>query len=400
MVYATRPNNRIRDDGGQGGSLLAKALVRKLTADTAIRVILGDVADDMAQAQGNRLAPNYQALDSSSDVSSDGRNEWCIMGCKFPGGASTAMPRWSATSLQRVNFWRAPASPLAVRLSPAVAIQRQSEMPPDSASPQTIVRDYKRYRPTAPRKVLVRISWCSGDPMAQARYVDARHAFEALTASLSQANRVRGQSQIYGVQLIDIPPETNRLAVFQRRSDAEYVDPVKTDRDENMLADTYLRTIKGGLPVRGTDFPTPNVVDLSYCRGAYTGPVAPLALLQVLKRTDLPAAAKLWTILNERVPELRVIPKTEVMIERPDWSTKAYPAATIVRFSDPASQGAAKHMADVISAAIRLPVGVERVKPGADAKRKQDIEVWIGSAPDARDRISGALAPFSSETRF
>lgn len=403
MVYATRPNNTIVDNSGSGGSRLATSLVGKLTADTAIRIILGDVADDMKRGQSNPAAPDYQDLDSISDVSSDMRNEWCMIGCKLPGGgpvgsagASVVLP----AGLRRAAFRRASAptparGPIA---SPSFAAQTSSVS--DGDRPQTVVRASIRYKATAPRKVLVRIAWCSGDILGAARYIDAQHAYDALVANLSKANRIHGSSQIYGVQLIEIPPETNRLATFQRRSDAEYVDPIGTDRDENMLASQYLGSIKGKLPVRGTDFPTPNVIDLSYCRGAFTGQPAPSVYLQVLSRNDLPAAARLWTILDEKSPDLRVLPKAEVMSEKPGWSLTGYPAETEIRISDPNNRTRADQLATLLTAAVGRPVPVRCINACRDPKPEHNIEVWIGSALKSKDDLKAAIVPFSSIMKF
>jgi len=392
MVYATRPNNVIADDGGAGGSRLATALVGKLVSDTAIRIILSNVDKEMKRVQGNRNAPDYQELDSNNDVSSDPNNEWCMIGCKLPGGpdaTDTGTGDLLTPQIQKAGYWRGPRTPQSVPQANDAA-----------ASPRTIVRAFRRFRAPALRKVLVRISWCSGDAQGPAREADARRAYDALTASLARSNRVRGDSQIFGTQLIEIPPDTNRLAIFQRRFDVEIVDPVRTDHDENMLADLYLKPIKGALPVRGTDFPSPNVIDLFYCRGAYKGPLAPIVFLQVLHRDDLPSAAQLWTILKDKSPDLKVIPKTEVMVEKPDWPLDDYPADTEVRIADPASRPRAQQLAKLLELTIGKPVPVLCIDPCHATASERSIEVWIGSGPGTKEQIKAVLIPFSARTRF
>ena len=390
IVYATQAGDTVPDDDGTGSSRLAHELATKVARDVAIRQQFLGIRRDFVDENKNLAASARRVLDWEGDLYSDG--EWCFNGCAKPGdddhvavGPNTGR-QYAAVDRARLPGVRwqtdAPASP-----------------GPSAGSPAAAAAVVRRFETHARRKVLVDIFWCSGDAHAEQRRTSATGVADGLAAALEASNLAVGASGIYAVRTRELTAAENAEPSRQRSIDALYVDPVGKEPDENGLAVRFLKPLLPGVAVRGTDRPTRDYIEVSFCAGAFTGASAPRVYVQVATRPDSPLASRMMSVIRRSSPDLAIEPDIEAVLDRPGYPADAYPKTTQVRVGLSDLLPRARALADDLSRSLGTPVRTICIRKCAAPDGKANIEVWIGSAPDASNRITNAVEPFSGALR-
>jgi len=366
FLYATKANAKIKDDAGKGYSRLTQEFVANAATDVEIRKLIFTLEDRFKQTNSSLPLAEWQNLDHEGELYAGG--DWCLFGCTYPG---KAMPAASA----RLNGSPKPAS-WAMWLIPAAAAATRPSSPAVQPGKVTVVRDYAV---AAPRRVLVDVLWCSGDELGPARFADANAFASRLGERLDGEHRQTGQSRVYGIRLREITAAQNNMARFQRRADTLYVDNVHAERDENQLAVKYIRPLVAAMPVRTTDWPTKDYIEVSFCRLAYKGVRAPRIYVQILNVKSSVIASELMTIMDRASSDLSTDPTADNMSRHPGFRIADYPRRTELRVQTRATRARAILLAETLRARLGYAVPVKCIARCAAPKATSGIELWVGS---------------------
>ena len=386
IVYATKQGDTVPDNDGAGSSRLANEVATKTVRDTTIRQQFLGIRRDFFDMNKDLADSAKRVLDWEGDLYSDG--EWCFNGCAKPGNAdqvrTTVGPELQYASLD------------ALRLPDVQVRQKLSDAVPASTTASSAVR---RFETRARRKVLVDIFWCSGDAQTEQRHASATRVADGLAESLAATNGTIGSSQIYAVRTRELTAAENAAPARQRSIDALYVDPSKAEPDENGLAVKYLRPLLPGVQVRGTDRPTRDYIEVSFCSGAFTGKRAPRVYVQVASRPDSPLASRMMTVIRDSSPDLAIEPDIDAVLDKPNFPTSSYPRTTQVRVGLKELVPRAQRLADELAASLGTPVPLVCIKRCAATDAKAHIEVWIGADVASSTVLTDAVQPFSARLR-
>jgi hypothetical protein len=372
ILYATQPNNTVPDDNGSGSSLLGQLFSTQVKRDMTIRDHFDTFQTFVAKENERSALRDQNRLVPEGDLYAGGN--WCFFGCEKPG---VALGRKLGVQLASLDQG-VPA---------ADAFQGKSRVVWRQASMQR------------PRRVLIDVSWCSGDEQSQSRKQSALTLAEGLADNLKDSNSKSGEAQVYAVRLREITPAENATARLQRRIDALYVDYAPTAPDENDLARRLIRPLAPKLAVRSGDRPTRDYIEASYCAGAFKGPRAPRVYFQVLAPSDREVASRLINLVDVQFPDVSVEPVAETMLGKRGHDVTRYPKRSEVRIADPQLRQRAQALADLLSQSTGQTVPVLCIRKCMQPQLSGNIEVWLGSDKSISDAVAASLEPFSSSLR-